>query len=93
MNKRMLAALCLAVALGVVGWWATTSRQYFILNKVQHVEQVKDDFGDMVEKVTWQDKFEPGLLDLVLPIDGILTSAAALLLVLDMRARKKLAAG
>lgn len=89
MNKRVLAGLCLAVGLSVCGWWATTSRQLFTLNNVQHIEKVKDDFGEMVEKVTWVDKFEPGLLDVVLPVDGFLTAAAALLLVLDLRARKK----
>lgn len=89
MNKRILAIACLAAAAAVVGWWATTERSMFTKNQVQHTVKVKDDFGDEVEKITWEDKFVPGLLDVALPADGALTVAAAVLLFLDAKARKK----
>jgi hypothetical protein len=86
---KKLAVVCFVLALAVIGWWASTSRAYWMATKVQHVEKVKDDFGDEVEKVTWEDKFVPGLLDVTLPAAGGLTFAGVVLLWLDRRRNKQ----
>ncbi len=89
MNKRALALAFFVIGAGLIGWWATTVRTYFTLTKIPHEVVSKDDFGDEVKKIEWQEKFAPGLLDVILPADGACSVIGVGLLLLDARSRKK----
>lgn len=65
--KITVALLALAGALDLLVWWAASGLNWFTLDKVAVISQSKDDFGDLVTKTEWVERFVPGLLDFAGP--------------------------
>lgn len=93
--KRTVAIVCMALsALLMAGWgimWSQVpedARSLYTLDEYQQKTTEKDEFGDEVVKTVWIKQWTPGLLDMVLPADAVLTTAAIALLVLQMRQEK-----
>ena len=93
MNRKTLAYVLIAIAIGVFGYWLATGREYYTLTQVE--EQVVDadnPFADPNNPVTesvWRDEFRPGLLDLVGPVAGGLLLISGILLWSDARRRRR----
>ena len=83
--KILLALLSVAGALTVMLWWGAAGASWFTLDKVLKTTVVKDDFGDMVTKEVWVDKFVPGLLDFAAPGFSVLMFVALVLLYLSRK--------
>jgi hypothetical protein len=84
---RIAALVCLLLALGAGGVWYKSGKHLATLTK-KPVEIVKkDDFGDEVKEIQWEDTFEPGL-DICGPAGGGLVGLAAVLLFVDRRKRR-----
>lgn len=83
--KITVALLALAGALDLLVWWAVSGWHWFTLDKVAVVTQVKDDFGDIVSKTEWVERFVPGLLDFAGPGAAGLGFAAVTLLWMSRR--------
>lgn len=87
--KKSIAALCLLLAVAVMGWWFKDGMLMATRTKIP-VEVVQtDDFGDEVKTTQWQEGFQIGLMDGAGPAAGGLAGLAVLLLFLDFRARRK----
>ncbi len=85
--KITAALLAIAAALNLVIWWAAAGASLFTQTQVMKTVVSKDDFGDMVAKNVWIDRFVPGLLDLSAPTAAGLIFVA---LVLGYLSRKDL---
>lgn len=93
--KRTIAVVCMALSAVVMAVWAffwsqvpAESRSLFTQEKYAVKTVSEDEFGDKVEKTEWVEKWTPGLLDVALPIDAVLTTTAIGLLVLQLRQEK-----
>jgi len=80
-QKRIIALLAFAGALGFLIWWAASGLHIF--TTTEHLVMVKDElFGTMTQK--WVQGFEPGL-DMLGPIAGVLAVVGGVFLVLSNR--------
>lgn len=93
--KRTVAIVCMALSALLMGGWGAMwmqvpedARSLWTQDKYEQKTKEKDEFGDEVEKSVWIEQWTPGLLDMVLPADAVLTTAAIALLVLQMRQEK-----
>ncbi|MDB5034745.1 MAG: hypothetical protein JWQ98_1986 [Chlorobi bacterium] len=64
MNKRILAIICLLVALGLLVYWWTTGAHIYNVEQVQ-VDVVDPLFGTTTKE--WKNDFHPGLLGYIGP--------------------------
>lgn len=83
--KITVALLALAGALDLLVWWAVCGLNWFTLDKVAVTTQITDDFGDVVTKTEWVERFVPGLLDFAGPGAAGLGFVALTLLWLSRR--------
>lgn len=93
--KRTIAVVCMALSAIVMGVWAffwsqvpAESRSLFSQEKYAVQVVSKDEFGDEVSQTDWVEKWTPGLLDVALPIDAVLTTTAIALLIWQLRDEK-----
>lgn len=93
--KRTIAIVCMALSAIVLGAWAflysqvpDDARSLFTQDKYAKKVMVEDEFGDKVERTEWVEKWTPGLLDVALPADAVLTTTAIALLILQLREEK-----
>jgi hypothetical protein len=84
---RIGALVCLLLALAAGGVWVASGKHLATLTSKPVEVVTKDDFGDEVKKIEWQETFEPGL-DLCGPAGGAFLGLAGLLLFLDRRKRR-----
>ena len=95
MNRKTLAYVLIALAIGVSGYWLATGRELYTLTQVEEkVVDTDNPFADPNDPVTesvWRDEFRPGLLDLIGPIAGGLLVISGVLLWSDARRRRRAA--
>jgi hypothetical protein len=83
MNKKVIAVILAVVALGILGYWASTGRRMFTQTEVA-VDSVRNDpiFGTSDTVRTWKKDFQPGLLEewYLGPAAGVLLVGAIVML-------------
>lgn len=88
MNKKKVTALVLIVlAIGVAVYWWVAGASIWTMTEIP--VEVKDDVFDTTY-IKWEEGFRPGL-EYIGPIVGVLLVAAAVLLWMARRDRKRLA--
>lgn len=83
--KITAALLAIAAALNLLVWWLAAGANWFTKTAVMKTIVTKDDFGDMVSKDVWVDRFVPGLLDMAAPGAGGLLFVALVLMYLSRK--------
>lgn len=83
--KRNIAIILVLLALGVLGYWASTGAHVFTKTQVQ--VPVEDDLFETTS-VEWKDEFHPGLVEYIGPISLVLLLGAGLLFWRDRKTGK-----
>jgi hypothetical protein len=67
MNKKRIATIFFAIALGLIVWWAAEGAAFFTSSE-QQIKEKDELFG--TETVRWKENFTPGL-ELIGPLFGV----------------------
>jgi len=86
-RKAAVALFALVVAVVVV--WLVQGRHTVTLTQRMEKQNLIDEFGDTIEKVTWRPTFEIGLIDFVAPCAGALGAGVVLLWLARRKAKRK----
>lgn len=91
---NIVAATCIALAIGVMGYWYSQGAHFVTQYEVAVTETVEDEFGDTFETTVMKEQFQFGLLpdegyDAAAPWAGGLTALAVLLFGIGWWKRRK----
>jgi len=90
--SKAFAWLSFALAVGVLAVWLAQGRPLVTMTERPVTQKVVDEFGDTMEKHSWEPDLRIGLLDVTLPVVAVFGALGTVLLVRARRASREVAA-